>query len=179
MTELRRFKERHGASLVAITFAALVGVASGVAVVSAVVSQGFDRLFSGHSENGLALLNRSEGPKFDAGHASALAETEKNAHDRKALMLEASDALQRMAAASDMSSDAYPSGKAGLEARQRDFVAASNDYAKATAKLDTRSEADILADRNSGPGMGWKADEFTFSTDAFEAVGATAGSLKR
>lgn len=184
MTELSRFKERHGAYCVVIAFAALVGAASGAAIATAVtvnrgVSQTFERLVSGHSERGFALLNGSDGPRFDAVHASALAETEKNALDQKAVMIDASDALERMAAASDMTSDAYPSGEVGLKARERDFVAASNDYAKATAKLDTRSEADILADRTAGPGMGWKADEFTFSADALEAVGATAGSLKR
>ncbi|MCZ7860865.1 hypothetical protein O9X98_05560 [Agrobacterium salinitolerans] len=185
MSELSRFKERHGASCVAIAFAALVGAAGGVVISTGVavnggVPQMFDRLVSGHSENGLALLDGADGPKFDAGHASALAETEKNAVDKKAALTDAADALKRVATASDMSSGTYPSGEAGLKARERDFVEASNDYAKATAKLDTRSEADILADRNAGPGrMDWKADELTFSADALEAVGATAGPLKR
>lgn len=185
MTELSRFKEKHGKSRVAMAFAALIGATSGAVMATAVtvnggVAQTFARLIAGHSANAFGLLNGDVGPKFDAEHAAALAETEESALEQKEAMIDATDALKRMASASDMSSNGYPSGEVGLRERERDFVKASADYAEATAKLDTRNEADILADRNAGPGrMDWKADEMTFSVDALDAVVSTVGSLKR
>jgi hypothetical protein len=186
MTELRRFRERQGSSRMALALAALVGATVATTVLmDGRAGQAIERLVSGHVHTGLALANGSQAPIYNAEHASALVAAEEGMLDRKAAMIDASDALQRMARASDTTSDAYPSGEAGLEARQRDFVAASNDYASATAKLDTRSEAAILADRSAGPGTSWRTDDFSFSLDALEAVGAKptvgdpAGSLKR
>lgn len=174
MTALERFNERAkrtpGQTALAIgALSVVVGTLAGYAAGSLV-----DRGQGGVDALQAEVLSRvgdRSGTRHDAASMKALADMEKATLARKESMVAATDALRRMAEAADPKSNAYPAGDAGIEARERDFVAASNDYAAAIAKLEPKDEADILSDRNAGPNTSFKVDELSFSLDALEALG--------
>jgi hypothetical protein len=187
MTELNRFRERHRSSRGAVLLAAVIGVTAGV-VLSHTDLKSFSpqlHILSVHQEKGIALATDPSGPKFDGDHARALEEATKAVQSKKKVTLEdaqalsdVANALRRMTAAADVNNPDYQKNDAGLAARERDFVAASNDYDKAASKLERWKEAEVLADRTAGPGMGWKADDLAFSLDALEAVGGNAAAAR-
>ncbi|MCS4089056.1 hypothetical protein [Rhizobium sp. BK176] len=187
MTELNRFKERHRTSRSTVLLAAVIGVTAGV-VLSHTDLKSFipkTHMVSAHQEKGLALATDPTGPKYDADHARSLeAATKAVQSDKKVTMEDAkalsdvASALRRMEATTDLDNPDYAKGDAGIAARERDFVAASNDYEKAAKKLERWKEAEVLADQNPGPGMGWKADDLAFSLDALEAVGGNVDAAR-
>jgi hypothetical protein len=167
--------------------AAAIGVTAGV-VLSHADLKSFSpelHMVSAHKEKGIALATDPSGPKFDAAHARTLQDATQAVQSKKAVTLEdakalrdVANALRRMSAAADVNNHDYPKNDDGLAARERDFTAASNDYDKAASKLERWKEAEALADRNAGPGMGWKADDLAFSLDALEAVGGNVDAAR-
>jgi hypothetical protein len=187
MTELNRFKERHRTGRSTVLLAAVLGVTAGVVLSHADLQSFIPKMHmvTSHQEKGLALATDPTGPKYDVDHARALESAAKavqsdkkvTMEDAKALS-EVASALRRMEATADLENPNYPKGEAGIAARERDFVAASNDYEKAAKKLERWKETEVLADRNAGPGMGWKADDMAFSLDALEAVGGNVDAAR-
>lgn len=174
MTALGRFNERQkrNPGRTALTIggvAIVVGTLAGYAAGS-LVDRGQGGVDALRAEV-FSRVSDPSGPRHDAASMKALADMEKAALARKESMVAATDALRRMAEAADPKSKAYPAGDAGTEARERDFIAASNDYAAAVSKLEPKDEADILSDRAAGPNTSFKVDEFSFSLDALEALG--------
>lgn len=187
MTELNRFRERHRSSRAAVLLAAAIGFTAGV-VLSHTDLKSFVpelHMVAAQQEKGVALATDPAGPKFDADHARALEDATKAVQSKKEVTLEdaealrdVANALRRMTAAADVNNHDYPKNDAGVAARERDFVAASNDYEKAAKRLERWKEAEVLADHNAGPGTGWKADDLAFSLDALEAVGGNVDAAR-
>ncbi|MCV9964721.1 hypothetical protein OIU34_22785 [Pararhizobium sp. BT-229] len=174
MTALGRFNERQKrnpgrTALIIGGVAVVVGTLAGYAAGS-LVDRGYGRVAELQADI-LSRVNDPAGSRNDAASVKALADMEKATLAKKESMVAATDALRRMAEAADPKSKAYPAGHAGIEARERDFVTASNDYAAAVAKLEPKDEAEILSDRKAGPNTSFKVDELSFSLDALEALG--------
>lgn len=173
MSALKSFVERHG---IAATLLFVVGSAASAAIIRPHVPDGgLLRELHNAAEKaisqGLALIHSEDGPKFDVDHAQFVHQTKQEMEAHRAALLAATDALNRMVAASDMNSDRYPSGPDGLADRERDLNIAGGDYAAAMAKLDAEGEAEAIALSDAGPGDGWKTDEFAFFNHALNAVG--------
>lgn len=164
MTALSKFRERNrgSLSLPAVLSLLVVGGVAGYLVSS--------RLDHG---GGISSRNINE---FSSVELEAM---EASASMRKEAALDAATALAKMKRALDPKSDGYQNGEDGIMEREADFVAASDDYQRAAQKLDRHTEAEIIADKNVGPNTSFKADDFAFSLDVLQALGAGDGKRER